>query len=201
MRLTEEPTAQEYRVKVSIRNNLLLSAIEATGCKSVAQFCRDNEMHEGKLNALLCMRVRPVTVHGEFSTDAKKLMEILGATPSDLWTPEQLALRLPRNSAERNVGHEEVQALLQQHQNESLQLPSPEENYANQERAEIVAKAMEKLKPQQQKVLALRFTEDMTLEQTAQRIGVTRERARQIEARALRDLRHPKISKTLKEFL
>jgi RNA polymerase primary sigma factor len=40
----------------------------------------------------------------------------------------------------------------------------------------------------------------MTLEQVGQKFGVTRERIRQIEAKALRRLRHPSRSKRLKEF-
>ena len=64
---------------------------------------------------------------------------------------------------------------------------------------------LETLTPREKKVLRLRFGIDdgraRTLEEVGQVFGVTRERIRQIEAKALRKLRHPSRSKKLKDFL
>jgi RNA polymerase primary sigma factor len=64
---------------------------------------------------------------------------------------------------------------------------------------------LETLTPREEKVLRLRFGLDdgrpRTLEEVGQVFGVTRERIRQIEAKALRKLRHPSRSKKLKDFL
>ena len=61
------------------------------------------------------------------------------------------------------------------------------------------------LTPREEKVLKLRFgIEDgrtRTLEEVGKEFSVTRERIRQIEAKALRKLRHPSRSKKLKDFL
>lgn len=61
------------------------------------------------------------------------------------------------------------------------------------------------LTPREEKVLRLRFgLEDgrpHTLEEVGKEFDVTRERIRQIEAKALRKLRHPSRSKKLKDFL
>ena len=64
---------------------------------------------------------------------------------------------------------------------------------------------LDTLTPREEKVLKLRFgLEDgrtRTLEEVGQEFNVTRERIRQIEAKALRKLRHPSRSKKLKDFL
>ncbi len=61
------------------------------------------------------------------------------------------------------------------------------------------------LTPREEKVIKMRFGledgSEHTLEEVGQSFAVTRERIRQIEARALRKLRHPARSLTLKSFL
>jgi RNA polymerase primary sigma factor len=68
-----------------------------------------------------------------------------------------------------------------------------------------VRRALDSLTDRERKVLMLRFGIDdgraRTLEEVGREMGVTRERIRQIEAKALRTLRHPSRSHTLKEFL
>ena len=70
---------------------------------------------------------------------------------------------------------------------------------------EQLADVLKTLTPREEKVLSLRFgLEDgksRTLEEVGQRFDVTRERIRQIEAKALRKLRHPSRSKKVKDFL
>lgn len=70
---------------------------------------------------------------------------------------------------------------------------------------EQLADVLKTLTPREEKVLSLRFgLEDgnpKTLEEVGKEFNVTRERIRQIEAKALRKLRHPSRSKKLKDFL
>jgi RNA polymerase primary sigma factor len=64
---------------------------------------------------------------------------------------------------------------------------------------------LESLTPREAKVLRMRFgigmNTDHTLEEVGKQFDVTRERIRQIEAKALRKLRHPSRSEHLKSFL
>ena len=70
---------------------------------------------------------------------------------------------------------------------------------------EQLEEVLETLTDREKNVLRLRFgLEDgrsRTLEEVGQSFGVTRERIRQIEAKALRKLRHPSRSKVLRDFL
>lgn len=88
---------------------------------------------------------------------------------------------------------------------EDQDAPAPAEAASFTMLREQLAEVLESLTPREQKVLRLRFGLDdgrtRTLEEVGQVFGVTRERIRQIEAKALRKLRHPSRSKKLKDFL
>lgn len=84
----------------------------------------------------------------------------------------------------------------------------PETTFDAFSRAEMRAAMwllLKKLTAKQQRVLVWRFGlfdgDDYTLEEVAQKLGVTRERVRQIEAKALRLLRHPSRSKWIRTFV
>lgn len=89
---------------------------------------------------------------------------------------------------------------------EDQEAPSPAEAASYTLLQEQLGKVLqEHLSPRERRVLELRFGlldgRTRTLEEVGQYFGVTRERIRQIEAKALRKLRSPKRSKPLKEFL
>lgn len=183
----------EYRVKVTVRNNLLLSAIESAGYVSQAEFARSAEIHHGDLSALIAMREPPIKKSGEFSETAKAVMEALGAAPTDLWTPKQLTMALRRNSGERAISEAQFNRLLEDHQ-EAMMLPSPEDVCFDTERADLVGAAIDGLLTERQaEVLKKRFGLDgggeKTLDEVGAQIDVGRERARQIQEKALRALR------------
>src|SRR5688572_15386846 len=82
---------------------------------------------------------------------------------------------------------------------------SPSEAVISTNLAEQTRRVLATLTPREEKVLRMRFgigeKSDHTLEEVGQDFEVTRERIRQIEAKALRKLRHPSRSKRLKSFM
>ncbi|MBY6277738.1 RNA polymerase sigma factor RpoD [Symbiobacterium thermophilum] len=88
---------------------------------------------------------------------------------------------------------------------EDQDAPAPAEAASFTLLKEQLEEVLESLTPREEKVLRLRFGLDdgraRTLEEVGQVFGVTRERIRQIEAKALRKLRHPSRSKKLKDYL
>jgi RNA polymerase primary sigma factor len=88
---------------------------------------------------------------------------------------------------------------------EDKKIMSPSEAVVKINLQETVSKVLETLTPREEKVLRKRFgigeATDHTLEEVGQEFNVTRERIRQIEAKALRKLRHPTRSRVLKAFI
>jgi RNA polymerase primary sigma factor len=82
---------------------------------------------------------------------------------------------------------------------------NPSEAVINANLAEQTRKVLSTLTPREEKVLRMRFgiggKSDHTLEEVGQDFNVTRERIRQIEAKALRKLRHPSRAKQLESFV
>ena len=88
---------------------------------------------------------------------------------------------------------------------EDTNVMSPVENTVDINLSETVRDVLAGLTPREAKVLRMRFGIDMntdhTLEEVGKQFDVTRERIRQIEAKALRKLRHPSRSEQLRSFL
>ncbi len=84
-------------------------------------------------------------------------------------------------------------------------IPGPADETSRQLLREQMKDVLDSLSPREQRVIRLRFGLDdghsRTLEEVGQKVGVTRERVRQIEAKALRKLRHPLRSRKLKDYL
>jgi len=106
-------------------------------------------------------------------------------------------------SLETPIGEEEDSHLGDFIEDKSILNPS--ENVIHRNLAEQTRKVLATLTPREERVLRMRFgigeRSDHTLEEVGQDFDVTRERIRQIEAKALRKLRHPSRAKRLKAFI
>ena len=142
------------------------------------------------------------------------LVQEMGREP----TPEEIAARMDLSvdkvrkvlkiavepiSLETPIGEEEDNHIGDFLEDKSLANPS--ESVMAGSLAEQMRKGLATLTPREEKVLRMRFgvaeSSDHTLEEVGQNFGVTRERIRQIEAKALRKLRHPSRSKKLRAFI
>ncbi|MCD8223541.1 MAG: RNA polymerase sigma factor RpoD [Clostridiales bacterium] len=106
-------------------------------------------------------------------------------------------------SLETPIGEEEDSHLSDFIQDDNVMVPADQAAFALMR--EQLLEALGTLMDREQKVLRLRFGLDdgqpRTLEEVGKEFNVTRERIRQIEAKALRKLRHPSRSRKLKDFL
>jgi RNA polymerase primary sigma factor len=129
-------------------------------------------------------------VGSDMETTPEKVREIIKISQ------EPLSLETP-------TGEEEDSHLGEFIEDESS--PAPAEAASHQLLKEQMSDVLSSLGPREQKVLILRFgLEDgrsRTLDEVGREFNVTRERIRQIEAKAMRKLRHPSRSKKLKDYL
>jgi RNA polymerase sigma factor (sigma-70 family) len=199
---TEKLSIDEYRIKVTVRNNLLLNAIEAAGYRTQSEFARAAGMSPSNVNALVAMREPPIGNKGEFSLHAKQIMEVLGAAPSDLWTDAQLTMRLKKNTGEFGLNQKGVEQLLEAHV-ATMTLPDPMDALIAKEERNVVSEVIKTLTPRQERVVRKRFgigarnDVEGTLDEVGASEDVSRERVRQIENKALRKLRHPSRAEIL----
>ena len=145
---------------------------------------------------------------------SRKLLQELGREP----TPEEIAkeMDVPEErvreiqkiaqdpvSLETPIGEEEDSHLSDFIEDEGSTAPTDAVSYTMLK--EQLLGVLDTLTPREEKVLRLRYGLDdgrpRTLEEVGKEFNVTRERIRQIEAKALRKLRHPSRSKRLKDFI
>jgi RNA polymerase sigma factor (sigma-70 family) len=201
----DDEFVNEYRVKVTVKNNLILTAIEKAGYKSPAAFCREAGMTQTALGNLISMRNPPITAIGEFSEGAKKLMEFLCLAPTDLWTSEQLTLRLRHNSVERDMNLDGMRAALGVNAEEAMLLiaSTPEEVMEEKDIQNLIEEQLASITPKEERVLRMRYgigCAEHTLEEVGKALDLTRERIRQIENKAIRKLKHPQRAVVLKQL-
>jgi RNA polymerase primary sigma factor len=132
---------------------------------------------------------------------AEEIAEIMGLTVEKV--REILKVAQDPVSLETPIGEEEDSHLGDFIPDEDA--PAPAEAASHTLLKEQLGDVLKTLTPREEKVLRLRFGLDdgrpRTLEEVGKEFSVTRERIRQIEAKALRKLRHPSRSKKLKDFL
>ena len=183
--------AREYNIKVTVRNNLLLRAIAEAGYESQVSFARAANLSQSAVNSLVAMRAAPVNSQGEFSPTAKIIMEVLGASPEQLWTEKQLYASLPKNTYQIDVSEQQLKEVL----SGPMCTPALEDCSAirDEEFKDAVAEFLSNLRPREQIVLKYRFGLDgehqHIYDEIATKMSVTRERVRQIEMVALRKVR------------
>ncbi len=145
---------------------------------------------------------------------SRQLLQTLGRDPTAEEIAEEMGLDVERVreiikisqdpvSLETPIGEEEDSHLGDFIEDQDA--PAPAEAASFMLLKEQLEEVLDTLTPREERVLRLRFgLEDgraRTLEEVGKVFGVTRERIRQIEAKALRKLRHPSRSKKLKDFL
>ncbi|MCS6773096.1 MAG: sigma-70 family RNA polymerase sigma factor [Anaerolineae bacterium] len=145
---------------------------------------------------------------------ARELEQLLGRQPSPTEIAKEMGMEVEQVewmlkvswrplSLEQPVGEDEDNEFGAFVEDETT--PSPAQAVHDEQLRAKIEEVLSSLSPREQRILRLRFGlingRCYTLEEVGQKFGLTRERIRQIEARALRRLRHPLRSRHLRDYL
>ena len=199
---------KDYNLQIKIRNNYLLKAMRGAGCQTAIDLSRLTGVSSTAIYGLLNIKTIPYrkNMFGHITGIKECVVQIalaLNVLPEDLFPPQHLHIPLLHNVVESELSLPEIQHFLMGN------YLDPETEAIENEHKNLlelaVNEALSILTPREEKVLRMRFgigeKADHTLEEVSQDFTVTQERIRQIEAKALRKLRHPSRRKQLKELL
>lgn len=146
--------------------------------------------------------------------ESRQLMQKLGREPNDEEIAQQLGWPLARVKQVKNVAREPIslETPIGEEEDSSLgdfiedkEVENPASQTAYTLLQEQLQQVLSTLPPREQEVLKMRFGLDdgysLTLEEVGLYFNVTRERIRQIEAKALRRLRHPRRANGLRDYI
>ena len=182
---------KDYRVKITIRNERLLAAIEGMGFESVAKFCAEHILDYVQTSEIIRGKLKPINENGKLNNVVENLLDILELDIKDAFTPRQLQ-GFKNTSYEVKVKEKELRQLVNPVKNQELK-------YIETEVQEKISEVLTiRLTPREEKVVRMRFgigmETDHTLDEISQELNVSNARVGQILAKAIRKLKHPSVA-------
>ena len=183
----------DYRVKITIRNERLLAAMEGMGYKSVAEFSRNQGLNSVKVREIFSGKIPPLDREGNPKELTKEILEILNLTIEKAFTEKQLK-GFKKHTFEVKIEEEKLLQIISPAKNQEIKV-------IEQEVKSKLSEILSTLTPREEKILRMRFgigmDTDHTLEEVGLKFFVTKDRIRQIEGKALRKLKHPTVARKL----
>ena len=180
---------KDYRVEVKVKNNYLFSMMKSYGIENVPQLGKATGISINVLYTYLNLTKTPHTKKGHLLPSVEALCLFFSCAVDDLFPPQHI-----ENPLEKNSG------VIEANMNELVSSnmlgggTDPLELLEKQDTPKLVSSMLEKLNPRERMVIKARFGldgyEEKTPQQIAEVLDVCRSRAREIEANALRKLRH-----------
>ena len=179
---------KDYRLKITIRNDRILSKIESLGYISVRKFCKQFDLEYQRTTEIINGKLKPFNSKGTTIKICDQLLSILGLELHDAFTDRQLQ------------GFNKTGFMLKLKEKEMLELVDPVQNQEikiieNDVQKKIANAMSTRLDDRQRKILSLKYGFNGHIEHTLDEIGkmfsISRERVRQIVAKSERMLKHP----------
>lgn len=185
----------EFRVKVGLRNNRLIALREAKGLTQT-EAAKLMKMSVGRLNGFECLRDTPITNEGVFSPMAQRIADFYETKVS--WIFPEAIEQIVNRELEFTRSAEEMPDIFRE-QGSLLEQSTPAQLLDRKVVVENLHHILQSLTPRQEKILKMRFFEEKTYKEIGKIFGITGSRVRDIEAKALRLLRHPSRANRIKD--
>ena len=190
----------EYLIEIKVKNNVLYSLMEAKRISTAAELSRATSVAQSIIGKYLNLKMTALKQNGEPTNAAYLLAAFFNVDPEHLFPVNHYYESLEDNKGITSASFESINDLSIGDNN----LLSNSVDFDNEELKKSVDDALLLIRPREAETLKLRFGIDCklhTLDEVGRILNVTRERVRQLEAKALKKLTNPKINKNLKEFL
>jgi hypothetical protein len=184
----------DYRLKVTIRNDRLLTAMEALGFESVAQFTQTHGLNYQRTGEIFNGKLKPLNSKGELTSHAKEILAILNLEIDEAFTEKQLE-GFVKTSWEKRIKEKDLLKLANPIKNHEFLLMEKDVN-------KILTEMLSELSPRYEKVVrminGIGGQPASPFWEVGLEFNVTRERVRQIYFKALKKLATTKNLEKLK---
>ena len=184
----------DYRLKVTIRNDRLLTAMEALGFESMSQFTQTHGLNYERTGRIFNGKLKPLNDKGELTSIAKEILSILDLEIDEAFTERQLK-GLTKTSFEKRIEEKDLLKLADPIKNHEFLLMEKDVN-------KILSEMLSKLPPRYEKVVrminGIGGQPASPFWEVGLEFNVTRERVRQIYFKALKKLATTKNLEKLK---
>ena len=186
-------TKKDYKVEIKVKNNNIISAIEKIPAKFGLIWCNENKLSYHKILDFINLKLSPIDSDGDVNKNAEDLCLVLNKPLHELWSKEQL-IPLENNKSSFEMSFDEIKNLTF---NEQYYLT----DFDKKDKESQINKALSTLTNREQFIIEKRYFSNETGEQVGKQLNISRNRALQLEYRALRKLRDPIRSDNLRIFL
>jgi RNA polymerase primary sigma factor len=191
---------QDYRVEIKVKNNRILTTMERAGYKSVAHLATALNVPRNGIDRIVKMKRAALDNDGYYTPIALKIAELLNCTPQDIYPAAQMRGTLAKNTA--IIAVNEIDSLASSLKATAL---SPEKRMINNEAKNALNVVLLDLTPREHRILDLRFGltngQEAGYGEIGKQFGVCAQRIMQLEAKALRKMKHKTRAKKLREIL
>jgi RNA polymerase sigma factor (sigma-70 family) len=185
---------KDYRIKITIRNDRLLNAIEDKGIPSVKQFCTLYQLNYNSIVKIISGKIKPLNNLGKPIRLVEQIIDILDISLEDAFTERQLK-GFAKTNYEISVAEKELKQLVNPVKNQEQKIIEQDV------KLKILEAFSKRLSPREEKLIRLKYgfgdEKEHTLYELSSKFKISVERVRQIISKAQRKMKHPSVSRDI----
>lgn len=177
-------TEKDYILQIKVKNGPMLRQMRLCGIENASELSRLSNVGASEVGHFLNLKWTPLSSYGHVRPQVLRICEALRCLPEDIFPPQHFNAPLENNTAEMEVGLEDIQSLAYDRDGMDDAI----------DREKLLTAALGTLKPRERQVVEARWGingESKTLDELGDEFNVSRERIRQVEIKAMRKLAHP----------